>query len=93
MAMDGIELAFDPEALEEIAELAMKRKTGARGLRSIIESLMMKVMYESPSVAGLERIRITKADVESGSVELPECTKPVIDKSKRSLDELIEEAS
>ena len=92
MAMDTIELAFEDEALEEIAELAMKRKTGARGLRSIIEKLMMKVMYEAPSADGLERVAITKSDVEAGCVEIPECAPPV-DKSKRSLDELIEEAS
>ncbi len=93
LAMDDIELTFEKGAIEKIAELAMKRKTGARGLRSIIENLMMKVMFESPSIEGLERIGITKADVDSGCVELPECPQPGKTKSKRSLDELIEEAS
>ena len=54
--MDGVELNFDDKALEEIANLAIERNTGARGLRAIMESLMMPLMYETPSkddVAGL----------------------------------------
>ena len=48
--MDGIELTFDDEALNEIAKLAIERNTGARGLRSIIENVMMKPMFEIPSL-------------------------------------------
>ena len=47
-AMDGVELVFTADALEAIAEEAMKRRTGARGLRSIVESILMDVMYEVP---------------------------------------------
>ncbi len=47
-AMDGVELVFTPDALEAIAEEAMKQQTGARGLRTIVESLLMEVMYEIP---------------------------------------------
>jgi ATP-dependent Clp protease ATP-binding subunit ClpX len=47
--MDGVELEFEREALESIADEALKRKTGARGLRAIMEELMMSVMYEIPS--------------------------------------------
>ena len=47
--MDGVELKFDDEALEAVAKLAIERNTGARGLRSIMENLMMSVMYDIPS--------------------------------------------
>ena len=57
--MDGVELEFTPEALDTVAELAVKRGTGARGLRSIMESVMLDVMYEAPGVAGLKKIVIT----------------------------------
>lgn len=49
MDMDGVDLEFEPEALREVAKTAMERKTGARGLRSVIEKTMMDVMYEAPS--------------------------------------------
>ena len=47
--MDGVDLKFDDEALEAVAKLAIERNTGARGLRSIMENLMMSVMYDIPS--------------------------------------------
>lgn len=59
MAYDGIELVFDPEALTAIAELAIERETGARGLRSILEEVMMKPMYELPSDNRVAKIEIT----------------------------------
>ncbi len=98
MAMDGIELQFESDALETIAEQAMKRKTGARGLRSIIEKLMTKVMFEAPSVEGLERITITKADAERGNVDIPEIVVEDAKKKKKremkqTIEELLEEAS
>ena len=49
LAMDNVELEFEPEALAAIAEEALKRKAGARGLRAIIEAVMRNVMYEVPS--------------------------------------------
>ena len=49
LAMDGVDLEFDSEALEAIASLAIERNTGARGLRSITENLMMPIMYDVPS--------------------------------------------
>jgi len=48
--MEGAELEFEPEALREIARLAKQRDTGARGLRSIMEDIMMDVMYELPEL-------------------------------------------
>ena len=49
LELDGVELEFDEDALVAIAKEAIERKTGARGLRSIIESTMLDVMYELPS--------------------------------------------
>jgi len=46
---DGVELEFEPDALEAVAELALKRGTGARGLRAIIEEIMLDIMFELPS--------------------------------------------
>lgn len=60
LEMDGVKLDFDDEALHLIAKEALKRKTGARGLRSIIESIMRNVMYEVPSVEGVSLCRVTK---------------------------------
>ena len=47
--MDDVELTFEPEAIEAIADKAFERKTGARGLRAILEDLMMDIMYDVPS--------------------------------------------
>ncbi len=63
LKMDGVELEFEEEALQEIAKVAMKRKTGARGLRSVIEKTMIDVMYESPSDQSIEKCLITRASV------------------------------
>ena len=60
LEMDGVKLDFDEAALHLIAKEALKRKTGARGLRSIIESIMRNVMYEVPSVDGASHCRVTK---------------------------------
>ena len=60
LEMDGVKLDFEEEALHLIAKEALKRKTGARGLRSIIESIMRNVMYEVPSVDGASHCRVTK---------------------------------
>ncbi|MCX7904534.1 MAG: ATP-dependent Clp protease ATP-binding subunit ClpX [Caloramator sp.] len=57
--MDGVELEFEREALEAIAEEALKRKTGARGLRAIMEELMMDVMFEIPSREDVAKCIIT----------------------------------
>ena len=57
--MDGVKLSFDPEALEEVANLALERKTGARGLRSILENAMTEIMYEVPSRHDVAEVEIT----------------------------------
>lgn len=70
--IDDVELEFEEEALVEIAKRAIERKTGARGLRSIIESIMLDVMFELPSREDIEKCIITKDTVlqENGSTKL-----------------------
>ena len=63
MEMDGSKLMFEDEALRLIAKEAIQRKTGARGLRSILERIMRNVMYEVPSVGGNTACTVTKDDV------------------------------
>ena len=60
----------EPEAVEEIAEKAMERKTGARGLRSILENVLMDVMYRIPSDDTIEQCIITKEAVDKESAPL-----------------------
>lgn len=62
--MEGIELVFEEEACEAIARLAIERNTGARGLRSIIEELMLPVMYDIPSRRDVKKVVVTKDFVE-----------------------------
>ncbi len=64
--MDHIELEFQDDALSAISELAMKRNTGARGLRSIIEDLMLDVMYDLPSRCDVKKVIITEDSVRQG---------------------------
>ena len=64
LSYDGVELDFDEEALKAIADKAIARKTGARGLRTIIEETMLDVMFEVPSEEGVVKVRITKDAVE-----------------------------
>jgi ATP-dependent Clp protease ATP-binding subunit ClpX len=64
LTYDGVELDFEPEALQAIASKAIERKTGARGLRSIIEETMMDIMFEVPSQEDVTRVLITKAAVD-----------------------------
>ncbi|EIQ81787.1 UNVERIFIED_CONTAM: ATP-dependent Clp protease ATP-binding subunit ClpX [Streptococcus canis] len=64
LSYDGVELEFEKGALEAIASKAIERKTGARGLRSIIEETMLDIMFEVPSQEDVTKVRITKAAVE-----------------------------
>ena len=68
--MDDVELTFEPDAIEAIAEKAFDRKTGARGLRSIMESVMMDTMYEIPSDDTIESCVVTKEAVNGQSEPL-----------------------
>src|SRR5690606_4181526 len=58
--LDGVELEFDDDAVREIARKALARKTGARGLRSIVEELLLEVMYEIPSSPDVKRCLVTR---------------------------------
>ncbi|MGX7036159.1 ATP-dependent Clp protease ATP-binding subunit ClpX [Enterococcus hirae] len=64
LALDNTELEFEPEALTAIAEKAIARNTGARGLRSIIEEIMMDIMFDIPSNENIEKVIITKEAAE-----------------------------
>lgn len=69
--LDGVDLILDEDAVEAIAEKTLKRKTGARGLRAIMEKTLMDLMYRVPSDESIAGCRITKAVVEDGdSVEI-----------------------
>ncbi len=70
--LDGVELEFDDSALEAVADKALEKKTGARGLRSIIEGVLMPVMYDVPSDTTVERVCITAASVNDGAEPLVE---------------------
>ena len=87
--IDGVELVFEQEALEAIVDKAIERKTGARGLRSIIEEIMRDIMFEIPSNPNIEKCIITKqtvVDNEEPKIiinENPEQLKTVVKKKKR----------
>ncbi|WP_267333614.1 MULTISPECIES: ATP-dependent protease ATP-binding subunit ClpX [unclassified Gilliamella] len=62
--LDGVELEFTPEALAAIATKALKRKTGARGLRSIVENILLDTMYDLPSNKNIKKVIVEKETVE-----------------------------
>ena len=76
LQMDGVGLEFEPDAIEEIAKEAIKRKTGARALRSIVEELMLDVMYDVPTKENIKTFKITKEMVENRNkaelIQLPQ---------------------
>ncbi|MCG7332141.1 ATP-dependent Clp protease ATP-binding subunit ClpX [Salinicoccus roseus] len=64
LEIDNVELEFDQDALNAISELAIERKTGARGLRSIIEERMVDIMFNVPSNEDIRKVKITRATIE-----------------------------
>lgn len=68
--MDGVQLDFEAESLREIAQEALRRGTGARALRAIIESIMLDIMFEVPSLGNVERVTIPKDVLSKGSKPL-----------------------
>ncbi|NBK24542.1 MAG: ATP-dependent Clp protease ATP-binding subunit ClpX, partial [Spirochaetia bacterium] len=68
--LDGIEFVFKPEAIEAVAEKAFEQKTGARGLRSIVENIMMGIMYDIPSIQQVKQVIVGRDCVLNGT--LPE---------------------
>jgi len=85
LSMDNVELSFEPDSVEAIANEAYKRKTGARALRSIIEELMLDIMYTLPSEENVKEFTITKKMVDnlfsSKIVKLPSGSKRIIKES------------
>lgn len=61
--MDGILIEFEEDALQEVAKIAIKKKTGARGLRAILEQTMLDVMYDIPSNEKINKVIVTKASI------------------------------
>ncbi|MDX1672855.1 MAG: ATP-dependent Clp protease ATP-binding subunit ClpX, partial [Balneolaceae bacterium] len=75
--MEGVELVFEEEALDMIVKKALKRKTGARGLRSIMEEAMLDIMFSLPSMKNIERCVITRETIQ-------EKAPPIYEKRKAS---------
>ena len=70
MAWDNVELEFTDEALRAIARKTIERKSGARGLRSVMENLLMPVMYAVPSDPTIVRVTIDQDTVEGGEAHM-----------------------
>ena len=86
--MDGVELTFDEEALRAVSKKAIERKTGARGLRAILEDVMLDVMFDIPSKENITACRITKDAIEKVSPpELSEGAEPRPKKEKPAKSE------
>ena len=77
LKLDDVDLVFDDEAVNAIAEQALGRKTGARGLRSIVENVMVDIMFDIPSLKGKKRVIITRDVIENDE-------KPTIEYDKKS---------
>ncbi len=65
--MEGVELEFDKSAIESIVEKAIERKTGARALRSIVETTLLDIMYELPNLDNVDKCLVTKDTIEKGA--------------------------
>jgi ATP-dependent Clp protease ATP-binding subunit ClpX len=70
LAMEGAELEIRPSALKAIAKRALARKTGARGLRSILEQSLIDTMYELPNVANVEKVVVDESTIEENKPPL-----------------------
>ncbi len=71
-SIDGVELAFDKDALKAVAEKALESKTGARGLRAIMEKTLQPIMYTAPSDPSIVKVTVTANTVENGALPLVE---------------------
>lgn len=69
-SMEGVELEIRPSALQAIAKKALKRKTGARGLRSILENVLLDTMYELPTMENVTKVVVDETTIESGAQPL-----------------------
>ena len=93
MSYDGVELAYEPEALEAIADRAIAMKIGARGLRSVVESVMTDIMYRIPSDKTAKKVLVTAESVREGTSPLvlhegdPALASPAEQKKLKSANE------
>jgi len=71
LAMEGVELSFTDSALKELAQIADVQGTGARGLRSILEQLMLEIMFDAPSDKSIKEYRVTKTMVTNRFTSIP----------------------
>ena len=79
--LDNVELEFDEEALREVARIAVERKTGARGLRGVLEDVMTNIMFEIPSDENIQKVTITKSVIDhEGEPVITRTKKPRIKK-------------
>ena len=87
--MEDVELDIRQDALEAIAARALERKTGARGLRSIIEAVLLETMYEIPSKQGVHKVVVDAAAIEGDSEPLLvyENSEPVTEPKKTASDD------
>jgi ATP-dependent Clp protease ATP-binding subunit ClpX len=94
LQLDKVELHFTPGAIEAAAELALKRKTGARALRSIIEESLLEVMYDIPDRTDVRRCIITEETIRSGRAPLL-LTKAEVDRGvdETNYGELLEQGA
>jgi ATP-dependent Clp protease ATP-binding subunit ClpX len=77
MAIDGVKLVVEPAALKHLAHLAIRKKTGARGLRAIFERVMLDIMYQAPARKHVKECRITRAVIDGHSHALEEAERNI----------------
>jgi len=80
--MDGLDLEFEPDSLREVAKTAMKKKTGARGLRAILEQVMLDVMYDIPGNEKIVKCVVTKESIQG--TERPKLIEGVREKKEKT---------
>ena len=88
LKMDGVDLKFEPDAIDYIAQEAIKRKTGARALRSIVEETMLDIMYEVPSKPEIKEFVVTldivkKNENKAELIQLPQKKLEAVDVETR----------
>jgi ATP-dependent Clp protease ATP-binding subunit ClpX len=89
LKLDAVDLEFEDEALVEVAKLAIDRKTGARGLRSILENVMMEIMYDIPSRDDIKKCIVTKETISNHQMPTLVLMEP---REKRTKEVMLEES-
>ncbi len=88
--MEGVKLEFNDESLAAIAKKAIERRTGARGLRSIMENMLMDTMYEIPDKEGVEKVVVSKETVDDGKAPIYVMGSETSSKKKKKEPEAVE---